>query len=74
MTVVSFDDHRARRFAEKALLAFYNDPPDSDHQTGYMCGIASLYAEGLNGGTTDSRIASVLEWAGFPARLREAGE
>lgn len=69
--LVSFDDHKARKFVEQALLSFYNDPPDSDHQCGYMGAMAALYAEGLQGSTSDDRIATVLEWAGFPARLAQ---
>ena len=63
--VIGFDDAKARRFIEKGLLLYYGDPPDSDHQRGFMCGLASVYAEGLDGKSTDDRIATVLGWAGF---------
>lgn len=64
--VTSFDDHKARRYAEQALLGFYGDPPDSDYQRGFLAGIAALYAEGLgNALPADDRIAAMLSLAGF---------
>ena len=65
MTVVSFEAHKARKFIEEGLLLYYGDPPDSDYQRGFEAGIASVYAECLNGPTDDDRIALVLERAGF---------
>ena len=63
--VVSFEAHKAQRFIEKALLLSYGDPPDTEFQRGFEAGLASIYAECLNGPTSDDRIALVLERAGF---------
>lgn len=68
--VVSFEAHKAQRFIEKGLLLFYADPPDSDHQRGFEAGLASIYVECLNGPVHDSRIAAVLERAGYPQETR----
>ena len=64
-TVTSFDDHKARKFIEKGSLLSYGDPPDSEYQRGFEAGLASIYAECLNGLADDDRIALVLDRAGF---------
>jgi hypothetical protein len=66
---VSFEAHKARKFIERALLLSYGDPPDSEFQRGFEAGLASIYAECLNGRVEDDWLAHVLERAGFGARL-----
>jgi hypothetical protein len=68
--IVSFEAHKARKFIEEGLLLSYGDPPDSDYQRGFEAGIASVYAECLNGPADDDRIALVLTRAGFPTLPR----
>jgi hypothetical protein len=64
-SVVSFEAHKAQKFIERGLLLSFGDPPDSEFQRGFEAGLASIYAECLNGPTHDSRIAAVLDRAGF---------
>ncbi len=63
--VILFETSKVQRHLEQQLLLFHGDPPDSDHQFGFMCALASIYAECLNGPVHDDRIAAVLGWAGF---------
>lgn len=63
--VISFEAHKAQRFIEKGLLLSYGDPPDTEYQRGFEAGLASIYAECLNGPTDDARITHVLQRAGF---------
>lgn len=63
--VISFQANKAQKFIEKGLLLSHGDPPDSEYQRGFEAGLASIYAECLNGPTDDTRIAHVLERAGF---------
>lgn len=59
--IVSFDDSRARKYVERALIGFAGDPPDSDYQRGFLAALAIVYREGLGKvAPTDSRIALAL--------------
>lgn len=60
--VTSFEGHKAQKFIEQGLLGFYGDPPDSDHQRGYLAALANVYLDCLNGPVTDDRIAKVVSW------------
>lgn len=62
MSVVSFEGHKAQRFIETALLQFYDDPPDSDHQMGFMRAMIAVYRDCLKGEPADDRIRVVLAW------------
>lgn len=57
MAVVSFEGEKASRYIERALVAFLNDPADSDHQRGYLSALLTVYREGLGKGVGDDRLA-----------------
>ena len=66
--VGSFEAHKAQKFIERGLLLSYGDPPDSEFQRGFEAGLASVYAECLNGSLDDHRIRLVMDRAGFGVR------
>ena len=62
--VVSFDDHKARKYLERGLILYHGDPADNDYQAGFRDALALTYAEALGHSSTDDRIAAVLRLAG----------
>lgn len=55
--IISFDSARASRYLERAMMAFIDDPADSDHQRGFLSALIVVYQEGLGYGYDDGRIA-----------------
>jgi hypothetical protein len=61
--VISFDDEKATRYIEQALIGFLNDPADSDYQRGYLAALLAIYDEGMNRGVGDGRLPLLLQMA-----------
>lgn len=57
--IASFDAEKASRYLLRALLGFHADPPDSDHQRGYLAALLATYREGLGKGLDDDRIKTL---------------
>ena len=62
-SIIAFDDAKAERYLREALLMFYADPPDSDHQCGYEAALATVYVECLQGPVADDRLQVVIDRA-----------
>ena len=54
--IIDFDSARIAPWLVRAIEGFLNDPPDSDHQRGYLAALLCVYQEGLGLGKTDERM------------------
>lgn len=65
--IISFDDAKAVRYLERALLGFLDDAPDSDYQVGFLNALIVVSNEGLGKGLTDDRMRVLERYAGISA-------
>jgi len=54
--VVDFDGARVAPYLIRAIEGFLSDPPDTEHQRGYLAALIAVYLEGIGRGATDARI------------------
>jgi len=54
--VIDFDARRIEPFIMKQIQSFLDDPPDTQHQEGYLSALLVIYREGLRPGTLDARV------------------
>lgn len=57
--VVSFDAIKASRYILNAILAFGNDPVDSEFTAGYLAALIDVYRDGL--GHDDDRVTLIAK-------------
>ncbi len=53
-SVIDFHAVRVAGYIERAIDGFLSDPPDSEHQTGYLSCLLTVYREGLGRGASMS--------------------
>lgn len=54
--IVDIDAKRVAPYLLRAVLAFLDDPPDSDYQAGFLAALLTIYREGLGKGIDDARL------------------
>lgn len=54
--IVDFDARKVAPFIIAEIGRFLDDPPDSDHQRGYLAALINVYREGLGRGADDARL------------------
>lgn len=55
-TIIDFDARRVAPYVIKSIESFLTDPPDSEHQLGFLSAMVAVYQEGLGKGEKDARV------------------
>lgn len=51
--LVEFDAHKVRKYLDRSINGFINDPPDSVYQKGFLAAVLIIWGEAL--GIKDAR-------------------